>query len=521
MKITKQCFCLIITTVLISFTSCEDKIDPLITELQVSRVFSPTGLTAVIRNLTTVELQWNYREDAHHYILEISQDSLQFTNIILTRTVMPGEIPVQETLGGDTRYSARVKAVSSGGVADSKWVSTTFRTAPENIFLALPAGARPQVDAVTLRWQPASNVTHIIINPGNIEKTLTDTEKAAGETVISGLSANVLYSFTIYNGPFNRGTISVNTLKVANVLPTDDLLARIIAAPDGAELVIAPGTFTIGAVDINKSITLEGQDPYDKPEVRGNFTSASTVNSIVLKRIVFIPDGSVSQFFNALVSAQITSLTIDECDISGYTNSLISSTNTSSSNGKFTNILIKNSYIYDILPATGGDGLDFRAAGAVTNLTVLNSTFANSFRSFLRVQATANIVFRNCTFYKICTGGAINDSNNTGLFRITGAGSTFEVRNCLFVETGRGDASDPLRGGVWTRNASNMNVEAPVYSNNNVFDCNFIFSGLYTAASQVSATEINPAFVDAPGGNFTVTNQTLKDRNVGDPRWLQ
>ncbi len=501
-------------------TACEDKIDPLLTELEVNRAFSPTGLTARIRNLTSIELSWNHRNDAQHYVVEFSQDSLEFTNIILTRTVMPDEIPIQETFGGDTRYSARVKAVSNSGKADSKWATVTIRTEPENIFLPLPGGARPLTTQITLKWQPGSNVSHILINPGNIERTVSEAEKNNGEAVITGLTPNTVYTFTIFNGLFNRGVMQVSTLKEANVTPADDLLAIINTAPDGAELVLAPGTYVVGLVDLTKAITIEGQDPYDPSYVQGNFTCASAVTSVTLKRIKFTPDGTVSQFFNALVNAQIGTLTISECEISGYTNSFISSTNTSSANGKFGNIIISNCYVHDILPATGGDGLDFRAAGAVTNLTVENSTFANSFRSFLRLQATANVIFRNCTFYKLCVGGNVNDSNNTGLFRITGAGSMFEVRNCLFAETGRNDATDPLRGGVWTRAASNMNVEAPVYANNNVFNCFNIFAGLYTSASQVAATETEPLLEDPVNGNFRVNSQALKDRNVGDPKWL-
>ena len=32
-------------------------------------------------------------------------------------------------------------------------------------------------------------------------------------------------------------------------------------------------------------------------------------------------------------------------------------------------------------------------------------------------------------------------------------------------------------------------------------------------------TELDPGFVDASSGDFTVTNQTLLDNAVGDPRW--
>ncbi|HEX5168248.1 MAG TPA: DUF5123 domain-containing protein [Cyclobacteriaceae bacterium] len=34
-------------------------------------------------------------------------------------------------------------------------------------------------------------------------------------------------------------------------------------------------------------------------------------------------------------------------------------------------------------------------------------------------------------------------------------------------------------------------------------------------------TTLDPGFADAVNGNFTVSDQTLKDNNVGDRRWLQ
>src|SRR5690606_8799025 len=117
------------------FISCEPSEDPVIEELNVSRVFAPTGLTARVRNMTTIELNWALREDADHYVVEFSEDSLQFNNIIRTVQVMPDELPLQEIFEGETLYSARVKGVSASGLPDSKWDAVTVLTGAEQIML--------------------------------------------------------------------------------------------------------------------------------------------------------------------------------------------------------------------------------------------------------------------------------------------------------------------------------------------------------------------------------------------------
>jgi hypothetical protein len=89
----------------------------------------------------------------------------------------------------------------------------------------------------------------------------------------------------------------------------------------------------------------------------------------------------------------------------------------------------------------------------------------------------------------------------------------------LFAETGVASPAN-AQSGNFCRQDSYM-VESPVYANNNIYSCYNLLVGLYTTAAQVSATELNPGFADAANGNFTVSNQTLIDNGVGDPRWLE
>lgn len=494
------------------FAACEE-VEPVIEEIEFDRIFAPVNLDARIRNMTAVELSWDIREGVDSYMVEISEDSLEFNSIIRTAEVAPGELPYTTVLDGETQYSARVKGVSDG-VADSKWSTVVFETDPEDI---LPDVLPEDLEAtfVTLRWPAGSEVTHFIINPGNVNRTITAEEKEAGAATITGLTGSTEYTVTLFRDSKRRGQVVFTTLvdvgTATRVYPEDDLLQVIASASDGDVLALFPGEYgTLEnrlTIAIDKSISIRGVYPHDMPVIYGQLTCGATVTSIEVRNIIF-RGADAGQFFNTVTGCNLGSLSIIDCDISGYTNNFIYN----NASGTYGSILVKGSYVHNI-PGGGGDGIDFRG-GAISSLTVENSTFANGFRTFLRMQVECATSFKNCTFYRISN---VDNSNNNGLFRSSGGG-TFEVRNCLFVETGVQNPTAP-QAGNFTRQASYM-VDAPEYANNNIYNCYNIFVGLYTSASQVSATELDPGFADPANGDFTVTNQTLIDENIGDPRWL-
>jgi hypothetical protein len=495
--------------------ACSDNIDPVITELDTDRAFAPVDLIARVRNMTMLELSWLVKEDVKEYVVEFSEDSLDFSNIIRTVTVLPDEMPLQENFEGETRYSARVKAIMDGK-QDSKWAEVTIMTAIENIFHTLE-GEDIAATTVTLKWPAGSEVTHFIVNPGNMQRDITSDEIEAGEATIVGLTGETLYEVTLYNDAKRRGVVSFETLvdigTATAVYPEDDLLAIFAAASEGDVLALFPGEYGTLAegltIAVDKSITIRGVYPFDKPVIYGQFTCGATVATLELRSLVVIGDGGFSQFVNTQSGCNLTTLSIIDCDISGYSNNFIYN----NASGAYGSITVTDSYVHNI-PGGGGDGIDFRG-GSLGSLTVTNTTFANGFRTFLRMQVECASSFENCTFYKVASN---DNGNNHGLFRSSGGG-TFEVRNCLFVETGVEGFDDPSNGrGNFCRQASNM-VDTPEYANNNIFGCYNIFGGLYNSAAEVSATEINPEFVDAENGDFTVTNQTIIDNAIGDPRW--
>jgi hypothetical protein len=62
---------------------------------------------------------------------------------------------------------------------------------------------------------------------------------------------------------------------------------------------------------------------------------------------------------------------------------------------------------------------------------------------------------------------------------------------------------------------------APGFANNNNFNSANLQITTGNNRPDASATVLDPQFPNAPNGDFTVKNQTLIDRKVGDPRWLK
>ena len=492
---------------------CKDDIDPLIAEIDTARPFAPVGLEARVRNQVDLELRWTANGDMDEYILEIFQDSLQFEGDPIISDVID-DIPLSGTmtytaqsLAGDTRYSARVKAII-GGKPESTWATVTERTNPEQIFLV---GSEIAEDTyATVFWMAGKEVSSFLIVPGNIIRPISAAEKAAGEATIKGLTGATDYTVTIYNGTNRRGTTTFSTIKQADLTPLDDLASAMDAAAEGATLVLAPGTYNLGDYTLSRSIALEGQKINDIPIVVGRFQCDVTVASFSVKNIHFNGDNNAySQFFNAsAATCNIGVLQIEGCEISGYNNNIIYN----NSGGTYGDISITDAYIHEIA-GSGGDGFDFRG-GVVGSLTVTNSTIANGVRSLLRMQVIADVVFRNCTFYRVCI---VASGNNRGFFRMSGGGGTLEVSSCLFVETGVDD-NGTLRGN-WSL-AGDISPEVVTdYDNNAYYNVIGLFEGQYTDPAEVDATEEDPGFENPENGDFTITNQNLIDNQVGDPRW--
>ena len=497
---------------------CEDDIDPIVEKLDLDRVLMPLNLEAKVQNKTELKLSWALASDAIKYVVELHADSLEFTHLMNTYEITEGGNLVVKGLEGESLYSVRVKAVGEDK-KDSRWAELTFKTDAENI-MSKVADADIEANATTVHWTAGLAVTHLTYkkdgDSGDATKVeLDEAAKTAGAYKLTGLTGETNYVVKIYNNAKQRGTTTFKTLvDIGNATPVqegDDLKAILDAAEDGDVFAIFPGTYELGSYALTKSISLKGVYPADKPVIKGRFTYSVNVNSLVLNNVIMDGnDATVDNVVEFLATVTVGTIDMENCVIRNYAKHLIYNSDKVKAN--VTSITFTGCVV-DNVRGDGGDGIDYRG-GSLGTLLFKNTTFSNSFRSFIRMQVACNMTFANCTFYKVC---CLDNKDNTGLFR-TSTG-TLTVESCLFVETGV-ETPVNVSSGNWCKNTGNMKATES-YSNNYYYSCHNLWVGLYTSAPQGVAESGDPGFADAAKGDFKVSNEILRDKSVGDPRWLE
>ena len=508
----------LLVTILLTFTVTNCGYDEdLIEELNVNREFAPVALTARVRNQTFVELNWTVNNSIAHYVVEFSADDPSFSTIFTTVQVTSSQLPIQVQLEGETLYSIRVKAVSARGLEDSTWAITQAQTLTEQIMLPAQPGDIEATQA-TLRWIANSNVTHFMIQPGDIRHDITAQEKTAGVALITGLTGETNYTAILRNNTKVRGSAMFTTgIDVGDntlVLPTDDLFQMIADAAPGDILLLEQGDYTsqAGTITLDKSITIQGLRTDFKPLLKVNFEivdGAVDVSLIDLDLVGDTPNGQID-VVRYTGAGNYNSLLVKGCIVHDFDRSFIA--------GNTTDAIVQSVTVDDCIVTNvitnGGDFIDFRNSDAL-GVSITNSTFNNCApgRDFLRLDAagtsnntglTINILIDKCTIY------ACSNSDSRRILYVRFLTNDVTVSNTLIAETLSEGYAD--RAGI---------DETPTFNNNNYFNA----AGFYNTAQYIydsgNYTTLDPGFVDAANGNFKITNQTLLDNAVGDPRWRQ
>lgn len=487
--------------------SCSDDIDPVIRELDLDRPLAPVNLRAFVRNQTALELSWDVKQNVDEYIVEFSQDSLEFNSIIRTVSISPDSLPLRENFEGETQYSARVKAVREDG-EESSWAEVAIMTAIENILEPFEGGDIAAT-SVSFRWPAGSEVTNFTINPGNINRPITDAEKEAGQATIEGLTGSTAYTITLFDGAKRRGVVEFETLvdigNATAVYPEDDLLAIIAAAADGDVLALFPGIYdSLGTIALDKSLTIRGVYPFNRPIMEGaTFDLVSGIQEFSLLDLVLSGKDEASELIKIEASgASYGSISVSGSKLSNYTKQLIYGNGEASTVQSFS---IDNCEISDFITSSS-DFIDFRKS-YLNNLNITNSTFVRcgQGRDFIRIDAasglsgtglTTNILISHCTIFASPSAGR-------RVLYVRFDANDITVRNTLFAET----------EAIYSNQSA---TSAPFYANNNYFNAPDLISG---ALGDVSGTSLDPGFANAEEGDFTISNQTLIDNQVGDPRW--
>jgi hypothetical protein len=510
--------------------ACSDDIDPLVTSLETSRLFSPMNFSARVINQTQIRLTWNAVNNATGYTLEFYKMVSENDSILERKieNIDSNEVPYVATgFESETSYAIYLYATGKDIVA-SKTVRVVATTPAEQLFSPVDPN-EITATSVVLHWTAGEEVDKIVLTPGDITHSVTSDEVAAGTATITDLTPETVYEARLTKAGKTRGTITFETLMdlggAQPIYSGDDIKAILDAATDGAAFVIFPGTYELGDYVISKSLKLSGFRPNDKPVITVRFTCESTVSSLELKNLILVGGessaGGLDNVFEAKANCDLTALTITDCEIAYYKKHLFYNNNS----GVLGTVTLSGCYVHDVnyvpngdsFTDGGGDFIDIRS-GSLTSLSIQNTTFAKSaVRTFFRLTLSnpVNVSMTNCTIYKVCN--LDGTTNNVGLFNIRGTGSTLEVRNCLLVGIGKEGATTTGMG-AWCKQASNMVVSAPVYSKNYYYNCPNLWTGVYTNPASCDATEADPQFTDAENGNFHVENLDVNGI-AGDPRW--
>ncbi len=365
---------------------CESYNEAVITDLEISREYSPINLKAIIRNSLTIELTWDTKDTDDHYEVEISANDVTFASPI-KMSVSASELPLQIKLEGETTYSVRVKAISNRGYDDSKWSVITATTLSEQIFLAVQDGDVLGKE-VTARWIANSNATKLVFTPSDTSKPtvthdITEEEKTNGIATVTGLSSLTKYTVDIFNNTSRRGSQVIETgidlSDGTEVKPTDDLATMIANAPKDAVLILQPGDYTsqVSTITLTKPITIRGLRSFNKPKLKLTFyvsTTSATDNINLIDLDITGFAGSKIDFLRYTASGSYGGLLVSGCTIHDYDRTFIGASTGINANIK--SIIVENSIETNVGTAGKGYFIDFRSAFSYDN-KFIKITFNN------------------------------------------------------------------------------------------------------------------------------------------------
>lgn len=514
------------------FVACSDDVDDEITDVQYDRLFSPTSVEAKVQSQVNVRLSWTSKVNATGYNIEVfADDSLTFVGTPTLTFESVTENPYTITnLEGETVYSVRIQAVGND-ITESKWTGVAFKTGSEQI-LSTVATEDLEAKAVTLYWTAGATATNIILTPtkggDKVTYAVTAADITNGSARIEGLTPETEYTAVLKNGEKTRGTRTFTTaIDLGGVIvlyPEMDstTIAGIIeTAKADTTLLFFPSessnAFDVGNILVTKSLTFKAMDAYPVV-VNTKFILDGACSNVTFDNIDFVSTGGA--LITPLNIPSGANLTISNCFISGYKNLLIETDNSTSvqagalnmSNLKMTGF-------------SGGRAIDFQkkkinfATVSFTNSTVYEACSGSDLFRFDYVADRAGAVYTvsNCTFYNV-------NATSKGLFYIRSNASspvdfTASVSKCLFAYSALADQASVDANTFFSEDAKSNGF---TFSKNYYFNATSLLEPVAGGGKLFDATGsnliVNP-FTAAQDADFTITEETLIDNEIGDARW--
>jgi len=514
-------------------SACDDKIPPIIEELDFDRAFTPVGLTARISNVTTVTLSWTAEKNTDHYLLEIYEGTVFAPSSLLLTEELAGDV-ISFTYvlpAGDTRFSARLKSISSlSGVAESKWGTVEFKSAPENLFTGYVSMMTGLGECI-VRWQPGATATALLLTAGGSDTSypLTAGEIAAGEKTLTAVP-NGDYEVKLMNGTFVRGR--VNLLIEGDVLlpPGGDLAAAIAAMAPGGVLVLTNGSdYPLVETDtIMSSIKIRGLFPEDLPVIYlmtggGNHMfdvdPAMTFSDFVIFENVDITclydgvgDTKHRGVFDVEGSAvSLGSLIFNNCIVRNSGRSVVRLRGNAAGQ-VINNVEFNNCVMFDFAFDSHYGMLNpNNSAASMVNIKFINSTVYNIRGGIINYGSgigCESVIIDNCTFDQVAmdasSGRWFIDFGSSG----TSAG-TMTISDCIMGQSSA--VANGVRPGAMTMTVTGSYATADFTDNDGIFKASLTpYTGTSTAL-----------WTDPVNGDFTFLDIHFEGMGTaGAPRWL-
>ena len=515
------------------------------------RQFKP-GDIKVTAGETQARLDWirsQFAEPGTKYRVEVSTDT-NFASAAPISAEIDNNFYVltENELEVETKYFARVKALSINSTAESGWVNSAgFMITGEQI-LFTPLDAELKDKSVTLRWRPTTGLTRIVLTPaGGTAQTITldATDLDASLKLIEDLTPLTSYTAAIYAGNVRKGILSFTTkepsIYTIILSPGDNLVDAVTAAADGDLIGLQPGTYDCvdgGGAYVNlvvqqKSIAIASVsgNPADTKVNYREVTLKGTGAGIRLQGIGFdgLAAGSNSLYFLNLVgnasdgeAADFKNIEVNNCLVSNMGNCLFRG-----------NRAANNAHTIDTIRIVNSVVSDNRAINAYTfftmeklefeSLELINSTFNRLGRAFIGFSTNISLGNPPRILIDQCTINSFGRDGRNNFFADMNANTVnLTVSNSIIANTpmpGQTTGTSLVRGSnavATLRNSNYFNL-----SDGAATPTDLSFPSL---VAQQNVTTVNLGWTNDTNDFTLPAGSPLRTAStgggpIGDPRW--
>lgn len=524
--------------------SCVNEIPPVIEEVDLSRCFEPTNVTAVIKDGEYVNFNWDKAKTTQAFILELYTNEAMEGEPAFEYEIPRDEVPFLAHLEADETYWFRVRGVAMGK-EPSKWYISVKKLETT----AIKSSLNPEVTdrastSISMAWTPDPEVDHIRIVPPigeDVEYTRFDVTAemaAAGAAVVDVLNPSTYYVLTLHYKSAERGEVYAWTRPdMTGAVEVADTTALRAALVDGAEKILllpSEEPYMLKSVKLAGSLALYGQEDAagNMPVFQGDFqVDPDLVKSLHFENVEI--DGMDYKYGHMVTitkAGEMASFSALNCDIHGYSKGLMYD----SFGLNIPTVTYDHCLLHDF-EGNGGDCFDFRKACNIGSVKFSNSTIYDGMRTFVRIDANPkleSLEISHCTLANLCF---FVNGNTNGLLHVraknaAGGDPAIILRKNVFVNMHYGDPqANPTRCTLLgTNSADKLPTEV---AKNWFYSCDDAFFSHVVSGAETLGLEKCVAgggvllgedpCMDSEASNFTVVSTAVLAAEAGDPRWLQ